>query len=175
MPDVLKTQSAEEDEDSFTAAACAATRDASDAFAAMRAAEGARLIEDVLQRNDLIEATVTEVEKLSAERMKERITELLDGQAAIPQDRILLEAAVFADKANITEEIVRLKSHCAQLRAIVADSSAPVGKKLDFLVQEMTRESNTIGSKANDINITNSVLVLKAEIEKIREQIQNIE
>ena len=182
MPDVLKTQSAEEDEDSFTAAVCAATRDASDAFAAMRAAEGARLIEDVLQRNDLIEATVTEVEKyapnvekLYAERMKERITELLDGQAAIPQDRILLEAAVFADKANITEEIVRLKSHCAQLRAIVADSSAPVGKKLDFLVQEMNRESNTIGSKANDINITNSVLVLKAEIEKIREQIQNIE
>ncbi len=182
MPDVLKTQSAEEDEDSFTAAVCSATRDASDAFAAMRAAEGARLIEDVLQRNDLIEATVTEVEKyapnvekLYAERMKERITELLDGQATIPQDRILLEAAVFADKANITEEIVRLKSHCAQLRAIVADSSAPVGKKLDFLVQEMNRESNTIGSKANDINITNSVLVLKAEIEKIREQIQNIE
>ncbi len=182
MPDVLKTQSAEEDEDSFTAAVCAATREAADAFAAMRAAEGARLIEDVLQRNDLIEATVTEVEKyapnvekLYAERMKERITELLDGQAAIPQDRILLEAAVFADKANITEEIVRLKSHCAQLRAIVADSSAPVGKKLDFLVQEMNRESNTIGSKANDINITNSVLVLKAEIEKIREQIQNIE
>ena len=87
----------------------------------------------------------------------------------------MLEAAVFADKANITEEIVRLRSHCAQLRAIVADSGKPVGKKLDFLVQEMNRESNTIGSKANDINITNHVLVLKAEIEKIREQIQNIE
>ena len=76
---------------------------------------------------------------------------------------------------NITEEIVRLKSHCAQLRAIAADSEKPVGKKLDFLVQEMNRESNTIGSKANDINITNNVLILKAEIEKIREQIQNIE
>lgn len=182
MPDVLKTQSAEEDEESFTNAVCSAAREAVAAFTQMREAEGARLISDVLERNDLIESTVNgieeyapNVEKLYAQKMKDRINELLDGAATIPQDRVLLEAAVFADKANITEEIVRLRSHCAQLREIVAASCKPVGKKLDFLVQEMNRESNTIGSKANDINITNSVLVLKAEIEKIREQIQNIE
>ena len=92
----------------------------------------------------------------------------------IPEDRILLEAAVFADKANITEEIVRLKSHCGQLRGILS-GNGPAGKKLDFLVQEMNREANTIGSKANDISITDKVLVLKAEIEKIREQVQNLE
>ena len=86
----------------------------------------------------------------------------------------MLEAAVFADKSNITEELVRLKSHVQQLKKIVS-SGEPAGKKLDFLVQEMNREANTIGSKANDINITNRVLILKAEIEKIREQVQNIE
>ena len=106
--------------------------------------------------------------------MKERIQELLGDSAAVPEDRILLEAAVFADKSNITEEIVRLKSHCQQLAGICQGTDA-AGKKLDFLVQEMNREANTIGSKANDINITDKVLILKAEIEKIREQVQNLE
>ena len=93
----------------------------------------------------------------------------------IPEDRILLEAAIFADKCNITEELVRLDSHIRQLNGIIGKSNQPDGKKLDFLLQEMNREANTIGSKANDIEITNMVLDLKSEIEKIREQVQNIE
>ena len=91
------------------------------------------------------------------------------------EDRILLEAAVFADKINVTEEIVRLGSHIGQLRAIIGNSAQSEGKKLDFLIQEMNREANTIGSKANDLEITNNVLEIKSEIEKIREQVQNIE
>ena len=90
-------------------------------------------------------------------------------------NRILLEAAVFADKANITEEIVRLGSHIHQLRAFMTEEEGSIGKKIDFLVQEMNREANTIGSKSNDKEITSLMLKLKAEIEKIREQVQNIE
>jgi len=92
-----------------------------------------------------------------------------------PEDRILLEAAIFADKCSITEELVRLDSHIIQLNSIITKSNQPDGKKLDFLVQEMNREANTIGSKANDIEITSKVLDIKSEIEKIREQVQNIE
>ncbi len=95
--------------------------------------------------------------------------------AVAAEERILLEAAVFADKINVTEEIVRLGSHISQLRKIVRESPQSEGKKLDFLVQEMNREANTIGSKANDLEITNNVLEIKSEIEKIREQVQNIE
>jgi len=115
------------------------------------------------------------VEKNYAEKLKERISELVEGSITIPEDRILLEAAIFADKSNITEELVRLDSHLIQLNSIIAKSNQPDGKKLDFLVQEMNREANTIGSKANDIEITNLMLGIKAEVEKIREQVQNIE
>ena len=93
----------------------------------------------------------------------------------IPEDRILVEAAIFADKSNIDEEIVRLKSHISQLEKILEGRDASIGKRLDFIVQEMNREANTIGSKANDIEITNNMLEAKSEIEKIREQVQNIE
>ncbi len=182
MPDVLKIAPKEEDEDEVFAMLSAALKAALANFDAMRAVEGEKLAVDMLFRNDLIEKTVLEIEKYApsvaenyTQKMKDRIKELLGDSAVIPEDRILLEAAVFADKSNITEEIVRLKSHIAQMRAICSDPTEPIGKKLDFLVQEMNRESNTIGSKANDINITNNVLVLKAEIEKIREQVQNIE
>lgn len=182
FPDVIKTAAAEEDEDEILKALLSATQEAAANLDAMRITEGEKLVADMLARTDLIEKTVCEIEEYAPQvainytsRMKERIMDLLGEEASIPEDRILLEAAVFADKSNITEEIVRLKSHCSQLRSITADASQPVGKKLDFLVQEMNRESNTIGSKANDINITNNVLVLKAEVEKIREQVQNIE
>ncbi len=182
MPDVLRSAPAEEDEEAILSAIGSAVGSALGSFAEMRRAEGEKLVEDILQRGALIEKTVLGIESYAPQvaekytlRMKERIRELLGDEAVIPEERILLEAAVFADKSNITEEIVRLKSHVAQLRRICADDSAPIGKKLDFLVQEMNRESNTIGSKANDIAITNEVLTLKAEIEKIREQIQNIE
>ena len=109
------------------------------------------------------------------EKLRARITELLDGAAEIPEDRILTEAAVFADKCAIDEEITRLNSHLLQLKSILTGTESTVGKKLDFLVQEMNREANTIGSKANDITITNHMLNIKSEIEKIREQVQNIE
>ena len=182
FPDVVKTGAAEEDEELLLKALSEATKEAAANLDAMRVTEGAKLMEDILQRGRLIEETVGGIEAYAPEvaknytaKLKERIQELLGGDVVIPEDRILLEAAVFADKSNITEEMVRLKSHCSQLRAIAADTSGPIGKKLDFLVQEMNRESNTIGSKANDIHITNDVLLLKAEIEKIREQVQNIE
>ena len=182
MPDVLKAAAAEEDEEQIMAGLTAAVSQAAANLDSMRQTEGGKLIGDILMRTDLIENTALEIEKYApqvaknyTEKLKTRIQDLLGDGVAIPEDRILLEAAVFADKSDITEEIVRLKSHCAHLRSIVDGAKEPVGKKLDFLVQEMNRESNTIGSKANDISITNHVLVLKAEIEKIREQVQNIE
>lgn len=122
-----------------------------------------------------IEARSPQVTEIYAEKLKERIRDLIGNHVDIPEDRILLEAAVFADKCSITEELVRLDSHMIQLKNIIEKSSQPVGKKLDFLVQEMNRETNTIGSKANDIEITNLMLDIKSEIEKIREQVQNIE
>ena len=108
-------------------------------------------------------------------KLKDRIQELVGSSVQVPEDRILVEAAVFADKCAIDEEITRLNSHLVQLKNIIEKSSQPDGKKLDFLVQEMNREANTIGSKANDITITNYMLEIKSEIEKIREQVQNIE
>ncbi len=182
MPDVLRSAVAEDDEEELLAAILAAVSAAAEALDEMRRVEGAKLAEDILYRNGLLKDKVREIEAYApevvrryTEKMKERIAELLGSEAAVPQDRILLEAAVFADKSNITEELVRLGSHTAQLETIMASDGEPAGKRLDFLVQEMNRESNTIASKANDINITNAALVLKAEIEKIREQVQNIE
>lgn len=109
------------------------------------------------------------------EKLRTRIKELTEESISIPEERILTEAAVFADKSNITEELVRLDSHMTQLEKILDSAGEPVGKKLDFLVQEMNREANTIGSKANDLKITSLMLETKSEIEKIREQVQNIE
>ena len=182
FPDVIRTSAAEEDEELVLKALKEATEQAAAALDAMRVTEGEKLMEDILQRGELIRQTVAgieayapEVQKIYADKLRDRIRELVGDEVAIPEDRIVLEAAVFADKANITEEMVRLKSHCSQLKTIAADTTGPIGKKLDFLVQEMNREANTIGSKANDLRITNEVLLLKAEIEKIREQVQNIE
>lgn len=180
-PDVLKTVPEEDDEEEIASALCSAVENACKSFDQMRTVEGEKLINDIMSRVQTIEETVSsieqyapEVKKAYYEKIKQRISDLLDGKIEIPEDRIMTEAAVFADKADITEEITRLKSHCSQFRKIVTQNE-PVGKKIDFLVQEMNRESNTIGSKANDIQITEKVLQLKAEIEKIREQIQNIE
>ena len=182
MPDVLKSVPEIEDEAAILRALTGAVTAALDNFDRMRTVEGARLAEDILQRNALISRTRDEIEVYAPEvkilylqKLKDRIADLLGNELQLPEERILTEAAIFADKSDITEELVRLKSHCAQLIDIVNNSNESVGKKLDFLVQEMNRESNTIGSKANDINITNKVLILKAEIEKIREQVQNLE
>ena len=182
MTDVLTTVPATEDEEAFERELLAALNEALDGISTMRAVEGEKLALDILKRADIIENTknlITErapkIEREYKERLQARITELLDGSVEIPEERLALEAAIVADKANITEEIVRLGSHIDQLRSFINSDEETVGKKIDFLVQEMNREANTIGSKSNDMDITSWMLELKAEIEKIREQIQNIE
>lgn len=181
VPDVLKAVPAIEDEEQIIEAITSAVSEAALRHHEMSCAEGARLTEDILKRSGLILQEVDAVEERSpdvvsdyAGRLRARIADML-GDAGIDEARILQEAAVFADKINVTEEIVRLRSHIAQMGEILDDPEEPVGKKLDFLVQEMNREANTIGSKANDIEITKHVLNIKSEVEKIREQVQNIE
>ena len=182
MPDVLRAIPDVEDEDEITSVITEAVTRATEANDAMRQTEGQRLAEDLLHRGDLVRGIVDEIGTRAplvaqeyVRKLNDRISELLDGAAEIPEDRILTEAAIFADKANITEELVRLDSHMKQLKEILTGADGPVGKKLDFLVQEMNREANTIGSKANDLEITSWMLEAKSEIEKIREQVQNIE
>ena len=183
MPDVIRSTAAEEDEEAVIARLLAATEKALDDFCSMRETEGTKLAEDLAQRADTvediknkIELRAPELEQEYAEKFRARVNELLDGVYEVPEERVTLEAAVFAEKANITEELVRLDSHITQLRAFLkSGESEGIGKKIDFLIQEMNREANTIGSKSNDKDITNLMLDLKAEIEKIREQVQNIE
>ena len=182
MTDVLITVPAADDEEEFTRELMAALKEALEGISVMRTVEGEKLALDILKRADIIENTknliavrAPKIEREYKEKLKARITELLDGSVEVPEDRLALEAAIFADKANITEEIVRLGSHIDQLRTFINGDEETVGKKIDFLVQEMNREANTIGSKSNDMDITSWMLELKAEIEKIREQVQNIE
>lgn len=183
MPDVIRTAPAEEDEDEMLRCLLEATGKAVEDITVMRETEGAKLAADINARADLIadirsriETRAPQIEKEYAAKFKARVEELLNGVYEVPEERIALEAAIFADKANITEELVRLESHISQLRTFLSgESNEPVGKKTDFLIQEMNREANTIGSKSNDKEITSMMLDLKAEIEKIREQVQNIE
>ena len=149
-------------------------------FDAMRTREGEKLRDDVLSRADLIESLTHEIEERSPETVKEyrekltrRMNEVLS-TAGVDEQRILQEAAIYADKTAVAEETVRLLSHISQLR-LMMKSAEPVGRKLDFLIQEFNREANTIGSKCSDIDITRKVVTVKGEIEKIREQVQNIE
>ena len=183
MPDVIKATAADEDEEAVSGRLIAATEKALDDFCNMREAEGAKLAADLDGRADTvaalrakIEKRAPEIEKEYAEKFRTRVNEILDGVYEVPEERVALEAAIFADKANITEELVRLDSHVTQLKNFLkADGSEGIGKKIDFLIQEMNREANTIGSKSNDNEITSLMLELKSEIEKIREQVQNIE
>ena len=182
MPDVMKAVPDVADEAEVLAVIEKAVSLATENLEVMRAAEGEKLAEDLMMRGQLIRDIVGKIEvraplvvKDYTEKMHARISELLEDAAVIPEERILVEAAVFADKSNITEELVRLDSHMKQLADILGAGSSPVGKKLDFLVQEMNREANTIGSKSNDLEITSLMLETKSEIEKIREQVQNIE
>lgn len=182
LPDVIKTTPAAEDEEEIMQALLIPTLQAAQNLDKMRATEGEKLAEDLLAKGenlktllDQIAARAPQVATDYTAKLRERITELIGNSVQIPEDRILVEAAIFADKCAIDEEITRLNSHIMQLWDIVSTSNQPDGKKLDFLVQEMNREANTIGSKANDITITGYVLDLKSEIEKIREQVQNIE
>ncbi|MGI6731389.1 MAG: YicC/YloC family endoribonuclease [Anaerovoracaceae bacterium] len=182
LPDVLKTVPMIEDEESIYKSLEIPVKEAVKKLNEMREIEGRKLAEDIIKRGDLIRELVNEIRKKSsevpkayAEKLRDRIQELIGNNLTVPEDRIMVEAAIFADKCNIIEELVRLDSHISQLNDIIQASTEPDGKKLDFLVQEMNREANTIGSKANDLEITNHVLNIKSQIENIREQVQNIE
>ena len=180
LPDVLTVSKAEEDLEAISANLCAVAEEALAAHTAMREVEGRKLAEDILGRLDTIEAITARVEERSPQTVAEyrekllaRMKEVLQS-TTIDESRILTEAAIFADKVAVDEETVRLRSHLSQLREML-QGSEPVGRKLDFLIQEVNRESNTIGSKCGDIQIARDVVELKAEVEKIREQVQNIE
>lgn len=180
FPDVLCARRAEPDEEQLWQEVSGVCLAALESFTDMRAAEGEKLREDILSRLDFLEDAVSEVEKDSAARMEAYTQRLYARLKTVLEDRtvddarVLTEAAVFADKTAVDEETVRLRSHIAQYRSILA-KGGPVGRKLDFLTQELNRETNTIGSKCQDLAITRLVVEMKAEIEKIREQVQNIE
>ncbi|RYD04611.1 hypothetical protein N752_14655 [Desulforamulus aquiferis] len=181
LPNVISLEQPEEDIEKWYPAVEQACVEALTGLLSMRENEGARLKQDILQRadqiRDLILGQVAEraplVVQEHREKLSQRLAEWLDS-GVIDESRLAAEVAIFTDRADISEEIVRLASHLEQLGQILGEGG-PVGRKLDFLVQEMNREINTIGSKANDLVITNSVVNAKSELEKIREQVQNIE
>lgn len=180
LPDVTEIVPAEEDQEALQQLGKTAVELAIDALLAMRRGEGSRLKKDLTARMDTMERYAAAIEKRApgvAEdyrvRLTERVNEML-GETEVDRSRLATEIALFADKAAIDEEIVRLKSHLLHFRELL-EAEEPVGRKMDFLIQEMNRECNTIGSKANDAALTDLVLLCKAEIEKLREQIQNIE
>jgi len=178
--DIFVTHQQDEDKDKAWEMVLSCLKPAVDDFVAMRVREGSRLKENLLERAEAIKGLVAKVQERAPEIVKEyeerlraRIGELL-GNFAADEGRILTEVGVMADKVCIDEELVRLNSHFVELEKILA-LSEPVGRKLDFLVQEINRETNTIGSKANDFGLSMYVVEIKSEIEKLREQIQNIE
>ena len=180
IPDVLLVEKKETDRDALSVGLCSVLEEAMQGFDAMRSAEGVRMFEDISRRldrigelTDLAEARSPETVKAYREKLMARMQEVLENRS-VDENRILLEAAIFADRVAVNEEIVRLRSHISQLRTML-ESGEPVGRKIDFLVQEMNREANTLGAKGNDGEMARIVIDLKAEIEKIREQIQNVE
>lgn len=179
LPDVLTVTKAEEDLETVAADICQVLDKALAAYNTMRAVEG-RLAEDIAGRLVTIETAVGRVERQSPqtvsayrERLEKKMREVL-ASTTMDEGRILTEAAIFADKVAVDEETVRLRSHVAQLRSML-EAQRPTGKDMDFLMQEFNRECNTIGSKCNDLAVTQDVVAMKAEVEKIREQVQNIE
>lgn len=180
LPDAFTVVKVETDEEQLWEDLKAVTEEALGNFIKMRENEGARMKADIASRLDLIEKNVSFVEERSPmivesyrKRLYDRMCEVLEGKGA-DENRIMLEAGIFSEKTAVDEETVRLRSHIAQFREML-ESAEPIGRKLDFLVQEMNRETNTIGSKVQDIEVTKVVVDQKSEIEKIREQIQNIE
>ena len=180
FPDVLTVTKADEDLETVSSDLCAVLEEALTAYNDMRAVEGAKLAEDIGSRLDTIEAYTGQVEERSPQTVAEyrakltaRMQEVLQSATVDPQ-RILMEAAIYADKVAVDEETVRLRSHVSQLRTML-ESDEPMGRKMDFLIQEVNRESNTIGSKCSDVAIAEVVVGLKAEVEKMREQVQNVE
>lgn len=180
LPDVLSLERAEVDAEALTHDVLLVLDAAIQGFDQMRLREGQKLADDVASRGDTILSLVAEAEKRSPERvaayrekLEKKMREVL-ADTSIDEARLVTEAALFADRVAVDEETVRLRSHIDQLKLMLCED-APIGRKLDFLVQEMNRESNTIGSKSNDVPMARLVVDLKSEIEKIREQIQNIE
>ena len=178
FPDVLTLRKAPADEEKIWNAVQKVTELAVERFVTMRERE--KLRADILSKADTILEHVAFVESRSPqtvreyhEKLRQRMEELLEN-TQVDEQRLLTEAAIFADKVAVDEETVRLRSHISQLREFL-NADEPIGRKLDFLVQEMNRESNTIGSKAQDVEIAKRVIAIKAEVEKIREQVQNIE
>ncbi len=180
-PDALSIEYKEADEELIWKLLEEAMQKTLSAMMEMRKNEGDKLAEDILGRVSGIQETLEKIEAQSPQlveayqtRLQDRIKELLSGVAEVDEVKIIHEVAIFADKTNIAEEVVRLRSHFVQIEEICKSGGA-IGRKLDFLIQEMNREINTIGSKSPDINIANAVIEVKSEIEKIREQVQNIE
>lgn len=180
FPDAFSVQKIEEDEEMIWNSVKSVAEVAVGKFVSMRETEGGKISEDLSLKLDGIEKMVLQIEERSPEvtenyknRLFARLSDILSDNN-IDEQRILLEAAIFSEKTAVDEETVRLRSHISQFRQFLK-SDEPVGRKLDFLVQEMNREINTIGSKSQDLNITRIVVDVKSEIEKIREQIQNIE
>ena len=180
IQDVFRVEKAEENEDEIAAAAKKALDGALDRFEEMRLREGEKMLEDlqthlavIKEETAHIEAHAPEIVEQYRKRIEERVRDIL-GTAPYDETRLLTEAAVFSDRVNVNEEIVRLKSHISQFSEMLA-SDEPVGRKIDFLIQEMNRETNTIGSKSNDLETSKIIINIKAEIEKLREQIQNVE
>lgn len=181
LPSVLSMEKAADDMDEVAQVLDAALAQALAAFAAMRALEGDRLCGDLLARRDTVCGYVAQIEVLSENvatdyqaRLTARISELLGGQVPVDEVRLANEVAYFADHACINEELIRLQSHLTQLGDLLSGDAA-CGRKLDFLLQEINREVNTIGSKANYLEISQLVIEAKSELEKIREQVQNLE
>lgn len=180
LPDAFTVVKEEADEEQMWDDLRTVAEEALEKFIAMRQTEGERMKADIAARLDSIERNVEFVEGRSPmiveayrKRLYDKMCEVLDGKG-VDENRILLEAGIFSEKTAVDEETVRLRSHIAQFRELL-ESGEPIGRKLDFLVQEMNRETNTIGSKVQDIEVTKIVVDQKSEIEKIREQIQNIE
>ena len=178
-PDVLEIQNTQ-DEEKIKTEVIETVNIALDNFIEMRQIEGNKIAEDLLNRIEKIKINIEKISSLSTGlieeyvvKLKSRVQELLQNQE-IDENRLAQEVVIFADKCSIEEEVTRLNSHILQFKNLV-NSKEPIGKKLDFLIQEMNRETNTIGSKANNLEITNGVIDIKTELENIREQVQNIE
>jgi uncharacterized protein (TIGR00255 family) len=181
FPDIIKSEEKEEDEALLWSMLKEALVDCLVKLKDMRYEEGSKLSNDIDMRCDLLKDYIEQIENYSynvvneyKEKLNNRIAEILDNPSLIDENRLAQEVAIYADKCSITEEIVRFKSHILQLKKTIHKDDS-IGRKIDFLIQEMNRETNTIGSKSSDLNITNLVVEVKSELEKIREQIQNVE
>ena len=181
FPEIVKCEEKEEDEDLYWSMLKEALDMSMEKLTQMRKEEGEKLAIDTIERCDILANLIDEIEKYSntvvdeyREKLNNRISEILENPSIIDENRLAQEVAIFADKSSITEEIVRFRSHIEQLRKTVEKNDS-IGRKIDFLIQEMNREVNTTSSKSSNINITNLVVEVKSELEKIREQIQNIE